>query len=151
MDFSRNYHALNKIISFVVIRMIFFSCFEQNYFICCNKNGFFSCFEQNYLIRMDFSRNYHTSNKIISFVVIRMIFFHASNKIISFVVIRMIFFSCFEQNYFICCNKNVFFSCFEQNYLIRMDFSRNYHASNKIISFVVIRMYFLCKIIYLII
>jgi len=74
----------------------------------------FSCFEQNYLIRMDFSRNYHASNKIISFVVIRMIFFHASNKIISFVVIRMIFFSCFEQNYFICYNKNVFFM---QDYL----------------------------------
>jgi hypothetical protein len=61
---------------------------------------------------MDFSRNYHASHEIISFVVIRMDFFHASHEnylirmdfsrnyasheIISFVVIRMDF-SCFNN------------------------------------------------------
>jgi len=58
---------------------------------------------------MDFSRNYHASHEIISFVVIRMDFFfirtkimdfsrnyHASHEIISFIVIRMDF-SCFNN------------------------------------------------------
>ena len=54
MDFSRNYHTSHEIISFVVIRMDFFSCFA--------------------LIRMDFSQNYHALHEIISFVVIRMDF-----------------------------------------------------------------------------
>ena len=84
---------------------------------------------------------FHTSHKIISFVIIRMYFFHASHEnyliridfsrnyhasheIISFVVIRMDFFSCFA--------------------LIRMDFSQNYHALHEIISFVVIIMDFSC-------
>jgi len=37
-----------------------------------------------------------------------------------------------------------FFHALHENYLIRMDFSRNYHASHEIISFVVIRMDFSC-------
>jgi hypothetical protein len=53
MDFSRNYHASHEIISFVVIRMVFFS-FARKLWI--------------------FSRNYHASHEIISFVVIRMDF-----------------------------------------------------------------------------
>jgi hypothetical protein len=76
---------------------------------------FFHASHENYLIRMDFSRNYHASHEIISFVVIRMDFSrncHASHEIISFVVIRMDFFSCFARKLF---NKNGFFtklSCF---------------------------------------
>ena len=62
MDFSQNYHATYEIISFVVIRMDFFSCFA--------------------LIRMDFSQNYHASHEIILFVVIRMDFFMFHTKFI---------------------------------------------------------------------
>ena len=127
------FHASHKIISFVIIRMDFFSCFARKLF---NKNGFFtklSCFAWNYFIwcnKNGFSRNCHASHEIISFVVIRIDFSqncHTSHEIISFVVIRM-----------------DFFYASHENYLIRMDFSQNYHASHEIILFVIIRMDFSC-------